>query len=119
MIVGKAYKFDAAHRLPKHKGKCSKVHGHTWTVEVELENTLTKDWMVLDFEELDKEMEKILKTLDHKLLNSIRDLKPPTCERIALHIFLKLSKAIPELCRVKVQEGSGGYAIFRTKKEVR
>ena len=36
MIIGKTFTFEAAHWLPHHPGKCWKLHGHTWTVEVEL-----------------------------------------------------------------------------------
>lgn len=27
--VTKIFKFDAAHFLPEHKGKCADIHGHT------------------------------------------------------------------------------------------
>ena len=36
MIIGKTFTFEAAHWLPGHTGKCNALHGHTWTVEVEL-----------------------------------------------------------------------------------
>ena len=32
--VTKIFKFDAAHFLPEHSGKCADLHGHTYRLEV-------------------------------------------------------------------------------------
>ena len=31
--------FAAAHRLPEHEGKCARLHGHTYGLEVTVEGT--------------------------------------------------------------------------------
>jgi 6-pyruvoyl tetrahydropterin synthase/QueD family protein len=38
--LSKTYKFEASHVLPLHKGKCSRLHGHSW------ELTVTRDGFV-------------------------------------------------------------------------
>lgn len=112
MIIGKTYKFDAAHYIPGHV-KCGSTHGHTWTVEIALLGEIDPDTcMVMDFHTLDYHVNYIVSQLDHKLLNDI--IKVPTCENISIFIRENLKRHLPETVSVdyiKVQEGEGGYAI--------
>ena len=112
MIVGKQFHFDAAHFLPGHP-TCGKIHGHTWRVDVELQGPLGLEGMVFDFARLKEVMDQILKDYDHSNLND--SLARPTCEIIAMLIgtSLRTELAGVELYSVKVQEGFGGYAIYR------
>ena len=46
--------FDSAHFLAGYRGKCSNLHGHRWTIEVQisgetLQESGTKRGMLLDF----------------------------------------------------------------------
>jgi len=115
MIIGKVYYFDAAHFLPGHP-ECGEVHGHTWTVEVQLEGKLNEQGMVLDFGILDTEVRSILKGFDHTLLNNLLDY--PTCEILATQIRIALTHSSlirdsgVKLHSVKVQEGRGGWAMY-------
>lgn len=74
-------KFPASHALPHHTGKCKQVHGHTWTVEVEIrysgEIPPGAHGMIEDFGEIKKEIDR----LDHIHLNEI--IPNPTAENIA------------------------------------
>ena len=112
IIVGKQFHFDAAHFLPGHP-TCGKIHGHTWTVDVELQGPLGPEGMVFDFARLKEVMDQVLKNYDHSNLNDF--VTRPTCEIIAILIgnFLKAKLVGVELYSVKVQEGFGGYAIYR------
>jgi len=115
MIIGKRFHFDAAHFLPGHP-TCGKMHGHTWTVDVELEGPLDDQGMVFDFGRLKEMMDRILKNYDHCNLNDFTNR--PTCEIIATHIGTSLKEKLDffstvSLCSVKVQEGVGGYAIYK------
>ena len=112
MIVGKQFHFDAAHFLPDHP-TCGKIHGHTWRVDVELQGPLGLEGMVLDFAKLKEAMDRILKNYDHSNLND--SIPKPTCEMIAMLISTSLRTELPGvgLYSVKVQEGSGGYAIYK------
>lgn len=60
-------KFDAAHMLPKHEGKCWNLHGHTWRVEFDIQlDSLASadDGMILDFGSI----KEIVDKLDHAFL---------------------------------------------------
>lgn len=34
MLLRKSFRFEASHVLPKHPGKCSRLHGHSWILHV-------------------------------------------------------------------------------------
>lgn len=109
MLIGKTFKFDSAHFLPGHP-KCGATHGHTWFVEVMIKGWLNPDTgMVVDLHEFSDDVNRIIEGLDHTLINNkIKDI--PTCENIALFIKNMLNIDY-EVHSVKVQEGTGGFAI--------
>jgi len=118
MKVGIEVYFDAAHSLPKYKGKCERFHGHTYKLEVTVEGNLGKEGMVIDFNELKKIVkEKILKELDHRNLNEIFD--KPTAEKIAIWIFNKLEKedGLPKIYSVKLWEGKSKWVLVERKEK--
>lgn len=127
MIIGKQFKFDAAHYLPYYQGKCNNMHGHTWTVDIELEGPVGEDTgMVIDFVKVKELMDPILERLDHAELNSFID--NPTCETLVSWIWADLSYSLaikfpcksletkdnyPQVYSVKIQEGTGGWACLK------
>jgi 6-pyruvoyltetrahydropterin/6-carboxytetrahydropterin synthase len=87
--IGKRFTFDAAHRLsglpPGHK--CSRTHGHTYTVEVELAATvLTGPGFVTDFADLAPFGRYLDEQVDHRDLNEVLDAEP-TSENLARLFF--------------------------------
>ena len=89
--------FSSAHRLRMYSGKCEKLHGHNWKVEVTVSGEIdTESGMVIDFGILKKELEKVLARLDHSYLNDIDYFKKvnPTSENTAVYIFEKLKKSL-------------------------
>ena len=61
MRIYKEFKFDSAHWLP-HVGpdhKCARMHGHTYTVEIHVEDELhPKFGWVLDYNDLRRQVER-------------------------------------------------------------
>ena len=82
MIVCKSFRFDAAHFLPNYEGKCSRLHGHTWILEVELLGSVnSRTGFVVDFVRLKNAVNReVLERLDHSLLNDT--VGNPTCENL-------------------------------------
>lgn len=117
MIVAKKVSFDAAHWLPNHSGKCKNLHGHHWEVELAVEGpVLSETGMVIDFGDLKKFLNYIVKTLDHSFLNDT--LPNPTAENICHWILEKLLEDDwgfdPGMWSwIKVWESQDSYAMLR------
>lgn len=86
--IRKRYTFEAAHTLPLHKGKCARLHGHSYKLEVTLRGIPHKDGMLMDFAEMDSLLAPILEELDHRNLNEL--LETPTAELLVLYIYSSL-----------------------------
>ena len=116
-LITKKFEFEAAHRLPNHPGKCKKLHGHTYRLEVTISTKqLNLQDMVMDFGDLKAIVNShIIEIFDHSYLNEL--LPNPTAEELARYIYLDLSVFIAEAekGRVKVEkirlyETSNSYA---------
>ncbi len=87
--------FSAAHNLRGYKGKCERLHGHNWQVEVVFAaESLDKTGMLLDFNAAKKILKDVLRNFDHNYLNSVSNFKKinPTSENIAQVIFQHISR---------------------------
>ena len=107
--------FSGAHNLLHYKGKCEKLHGHNWKVELSVySETLDKTGMVMDFKDVKKILQKTLVKLDHKYLNDIAFFKKnnPTSENIARFIHKELSRAINKEIKVSVWETERSRATY-------
>lgn len=117
MIIGKQFRFCAAHFIPGHP-KCGEIHGHDYTVTIELSGDVNEQTgMVMDFGKLSSEMYIIIGKLDHSFLNKIISI--PTCENLCFH-FCEILKSIElesQLDSITIQEGFGGYAKLIFKKD--
>lgn len=97
--------FEAAHRLPDYDGKCCRLHGHNWKVEVTVRGTeLDSSGLLIDFKVLKARVSAVLNLLDHFYLNETAYFSqtPPTAENIARYIFEKLSEDADLSERVKI-----------------
>jgi 6-pyruvoyltetrahydropterin/6-carboxytetrahydropterin synthase len=95
--------FNAAHILKHYKGKCSRLHGHTWKISVWVkgdEEMIKPNGILWDFTTI----KEIAGSLDHTLLNDVID-GDPTAESIAIFVYRKLKKDDPALLfKVRIYE---------------
>jgi 6-pyruvoyltetrahydropterin/6-carboxytetrahydropterin synthase len=85
--------FSAAHFLREYQGKCEKLHGHTFRVEVEIEvRKLDSVGLGIDFTVIKKRLAEILP--DHKLLNDVYPFNP-SAENLARRFFEDLAAHFP------------------------
>ena len=102
-------RFQAAHFLKEYQGKCEKIRGHTFQVEVEVEGIeLDKTGISIDFTKIKQKLSEILP--DHTLLNEIYDFSP-SAENLARHFFSELKKHFP-VKKVTVWESEDASATF-------
>ena len=86
-------KFQAAHFLKGYKGKCEKIHGHTFQVEVAIEvQELDGTGLGIDFALIKRKLAEILP--DHTLLNEVYEFNP-SAENLARQLFAELKKSFP------------------------
>jgi 6-pyruvoyltetrahydropterin/6-carboxytetrahydropterin synthase len=114
MKLGVVTEFDAAHLLPGYQGKCARLHGHTYQVEIVVEGEVGEDGFVMDFYQLKKIIAKALQDLDHSYLNDI--LPNPTAETIARwisdHLAQDLDGTAVRLVSLKLWEGKNKWVMI-------
>jgi len=102
-------RFQAAHFLKEYKGKCEKIHGHSFQVEIEVEVTeLDKKGIGIDFTEIKQKLSEILP--DHTLLNEVYEFNP-SAENLARNFFNELKKHFP-VKNVTVWESEDASATY-------
>jgi len=92
-----ARQFAAAHQLRELGGKCEKLHGHNWKVEVTVSGEELNDaGLLINFEDVKESTDRILEELDHSFLNDLPHFRDqnPSSEGIAAYIFEKLSSTL-------------------------
>jgi 6-pyruvoyltetrahydropterin/6-carboxytetrahydropterin synthase len=97
-------RFAAAHQLRNFRGKCERLHGHNWKIEISLTGQKLNDaGLLIDFKDVEEATNGILEELDHSFLNEIPRFKyqNPSSENIAAYIFDKLSSKLNDN-RIKV-----------------
>lgn len=113
MLVTKEFTFDSAHYLPKYKGKCENMHGHTYKLHVTVKGDIQENGLVFDFVELKQLVkEKVLNKCDHVLLNDF--LPNPSAELIAKWIWDQLKEEIhgASLYEIKVWETPTSFVTY-------
>ncbi|TAM89962.1 6-carboxytetrahydropterin synthase QueD [bacterium] len=113
MKIGTFFGFEAAHVLPHHPGKCSRLHGHSYRLEIVVEGPLQHAGpaagMVMDFGDLKAVVRRtVIDVLDHSDLNAA--IPNPTAEEIAAWIWGHLERELPMLHRVVLWETATAYA---------
>lgn len=112
LTVSKKVSFDAAHYLPEYEGKCQRLHGHHWVVELGVKGPIKNSGFVIDFSKLSSWLkEHVVNQFDHTVLNDI--IGNPTAENIAIYIrnrFITTADLRCNLVFIKVWETENSMA---------
>lgn len=114
--------FAAAHRLLDYPDRCSRLHGHSWVVEVTVSGVeLDENGMLIDFKTVKKLVGEVIDGLDHQYLNELEVFSQPgketnpTAENLARYIFNCLRDVFKnglKLTGVRVWESSDTCAFY-------
>jgi len=130
MKIAKEFTWEMGHRLTFHKGKCKKLHGHSYKCVIEINGTPDSNGMVLDYYDLSKIVNPIIDELDHSIMvyNEDKDLisaleklnskkvvvnYETTAENICYYLIDKIKSSLPEniiSLKVRVLETENSYA---------
>jgi 6-pyruvoyltetrahydropterin/6-carboxytetrahydropterin synthase len=97
---------DSSHQLRGYDGNCSRLHGHTWLIEIWIkgeEQNKDEVGILFDF----GNVKKIKEEFDHRFLNDIEPFNVinSTAENLTVHFYNKLKTERPELMfKVRVYE---------------
>ena len=107
----KGFWFEAAHTLHREvQGEESRrIHGHSFRALVTVRGTPDpKTGMLIDAALFEQALQGAKSGLDHRLLDDITDLGPPTLENLCAWIWRVLQATIPNLHRVEILRESQG-----------
>lgn len=121
--LNKDLNFSAAHHIPDARaGKCERVHGHTYHVNITIAgDTLDDLGFLVNFSALKK---LIMDEFDHRLLNDHEAFKdiPPTSETLAKVIYDMVDEYITEeqpneleCLQIILKETPTSYVVYRPK----
>ena len=69
--VTKEIDFAAAHHLREYNGKCARLHGHNYRLQVTVTGTINDIGMVVDFGVIKKYLKMLDEVLDHQNLDDV------------------------------------------------
>lgn len=97
-VVNVEAHYDSAHYLRKYKGKCERMHGHHYVVEVALmAETLNETGIAYDFVDVKRHLRELAERLDHENLNELPPFTEiePSAENQAKYFYDELKRRLP------------------------
>ena len=106
MKLFKEFTFEAAHKLPMvpKDHKCFNLHGHSFKVKITIEGEVNEMGWVMDLSSAKESCKPRIDGLEHKYLNEAEGLHNPTSENIAIWLWNKIIKELPELSVIEIME---------------
>ena len=106
--VTRSFTFEAAHQLPWHPGKCQRLHGHSYRLEVTVEGPIGDQGIVVDFSDIRRVVEReVIARFDHQYLNDL--LENPTAELLAHEIWKSVEAADLAVSHIRLWETSDSW----------
>jgi len=132
-----------SHRQPLHQGKCSRLHGHSWSISITFEaEKLDENGFVVDFGELHFIEDWIDQHLDHGIVLSLEDPQKeilsdlqklgllsitwvpcPSCEGISQFLFDTFQPMVKEKTQgraqiqsIRLEEDSKNSSFYKPQK---
>jgi 6-pyruvoyltetrahydropterin/6-carboxytetrahydropterin synthase len=116
--------YDSAHFLRNYHGKCERLHGHRYVVELALTSeTLDESGIAYDFVHVKKHLRELANELDHNNLNDLPpfDVIEPSAENQARYFYDEMKRRLPSpmndaVLYTKVWETPTQFALYSERK---
>jgi len=106
------FRFSAAHRLPRYVGRCYRMHGHSYRLEVVVSGTPAADTgMVVDFHDVEAAAGGVVAEADGGCFNDVLD--NPTAEAIVVWFWRRLQPDLPSLTELRLWETDDCRVVYR------
>ncbi|MGQ0563433.1 MAG: 6-carboxytetrahydropterin synthase QueD [Gemmatimonadota bacterium] len=123
-IVSVQAHYDSAHFLRNYHGKCERMHGHRYVVELALTaHELDQAGIAYDFVDVKKHLREIADYLDHENLNELVPFTElePSAENQARYIYDEMKRRLPDrmaaaVLSVKVWETPTQFALYSERQ---
>lgn len=129
MVISKEFAFEASHVLPKHPGKCSRLHGHSWKLTVAVRGKVDPETgFVMDYAKLKEIVQPLVDSLDHRHLGTWGDVREPayhtwgvqnlprdfypSSENLLFWIAEQLTPKLPGWCLMELKETCSSACIL-------
>jgi 6-pyruvoyltetrahydropterin/6-carboxytetrahydropterin synthase len=111
--VRRRFSFEAAHVLPHHPGKCSRLHGHSYVLHVTVNRPVDPaTGLAIDFSDLKAVVRRdVVDLLDHRYVNDL--MENPTAEIMAVWIWKRLAATLPGLEEIELHETRNCSVVYR------
>jgi 6-pyruvoyltetrahydropterin/6-carboxytetrahydropterin synthase len=90
--------YDSAHFLRHYRGKCERLHGHRYIVELAMaRDELDESGIAFDFVEVKRHLRDLANHLDHENLNELEPFTTvePSAENQARYFHDELKRRLP------------------------
>jgi 6-pyruvoyltetrahydropterin/6-carboxytetrahydropterin synthase len=123
-IVSVQAHYDSAHFLRNYHGKCERMHGHRYVVELALASEeLDEAGIAYDFVIVKKHLRDLAERLDHENLNELPPFTEvePSAENQARYFYDEMRRLLPPamaeaVLYVKVWETPTQFALYSEKQ---
>ena len=106
------FRFSAAHRLPRYVGRCYRMHGHSYRLEVVVSGTPGADTgMVIDFHDVEGAVGGVVDDVSGGCFND--HLENPTAEAIVVWFWQRLKPNLPALVELRLWETDDCRVVYR------
>ena len=121
-IINVKSHYDAAHFIVDYNGKCERLHGHRYDVEMGLGfDDLGTGGMAYDFTEAKRKLREVTDELDHQNLNDLPAFAgiETSAENQARYVYEELKSRLGEVAKgllyVRVWETPNQWAQYSEK----
>lgn len=106
------FEFCAAHRLPRHPGRCFRMHGHSYRLQVIVSGQPdATTGMVIDFFDVEAAAEGVVSQVADSCFNDV--LENPTAEAIVAWLWNRLQPELPQLTELRLFETPACHVSYR------
>ncbi len=97
-VVSVQAHYDSAHFLRNYKGKCERLHGHRYVVELAMARSeLNEAGIAFDFVDVKRHLRELANRLDHENLNELEPFTTlePSAENQAKYFYDEMKRRLP------------------------